>query len=126
MSTDKLIHAFDLAHDEELRFSIREFKGNEYLDMRIYFVSKEDGSSLPSKKGLTLNLNLFKKFKEGINKVAVEVEEADMKGMYKLYFKDKDSTELIGIVSEEIYKALFSDFEREASKLSKHLTKSLL
>lgn len=40
--------------NEEVRFEITEYKGNKYVNMRIYYVGTDGW--LPSKKGLTLKI----------------------------------------------------------------------
>jgi len=50
----KVVGTIDIRPDEHIKVSLKEFKGNEYVDMRIYFESDEDYIELPSKKGLTI------------------------------------------------------------------------
>jgi len=73
--SQETVYKIPLKHDEEIIFSVKEFKGNTYFDMRIYFQSKEDGSQLPSKKGLTVNIGLLEEFKSALGRVSETLEK---------------------------------------------------
>jgi hypothetical protein len=60
---------------EKLIFKLNEFKGKHYLDVRVYLVGENGGQPVPTKKGLTLAVNLYPQFKEALGRVeAVMVE----------------------------------------------------
>jgi hypothetical protein len=52
---------------EIIRVSKREFKGHEFLDLRIYYEG-DDGQYKPTKKGITLNPKLVDELIEALNK----------------------------------------------------------
>ena len=72
---DKLVYTFRKSHTEEVRASIREYQGREFIDIRA-FVEKEAGHSefVPTRKGLTLNVYVFPEFKQAV--MALEKELA--------------------------------------------------
>jgi hypothetical protein len=51
---------------EKVVFSLSEFKDKHYLDMRLYLVGENSGPDVPTKKGLTISLDLYPKFKEAL------------------------------------------------------------
>ncbi len=67
--SQKLIHSIPLRDNEEIQMSVKEFKGNLYCDMRVYFNAKDQDIKLPSKKGLTLKADLLEAFLEGLSRV---------------------------------------------------------
>ena len=53
---------------EELRLSIAEYAGYSYADFRIYYHG-EDGTFLPSKKGVTVSPENWAAFREGLEEL---------------------------------------------------------
>jgi hypothetical protein len=49
--------------NEKIFFSLSEFKGKKYADIRIYF-ENDEGEWKPTRKGLNLSLDRFAEFKE--------------------------------------------------------------
>jgi hypothetical protein len=75
MSDDaKIIHAFPKNPLEEIRVSLTVFKKKQYIDLRVYYKG-DDGEYHPSKKGLTLSLDLLPDLVEGVQKAQEEVSE---------------------------------------------------
>ncbi len=68
----RVVHSFPKNPLEEVRASITVFKGKEYVDLRVYYKG-DDGDYHPSKKGLTLSLDLFSELEEGVKKLREEI-----------------------------------------------------
>lgn len=71
---DKLVHSFPKNPLEEVRASLTVYKGKPYVDLRIYYKG-DDGDFHPSKKGLTLSLDLFGELETAVQKLKEAVEE---------------------------------------------------
>ena len=71
-----LIASFQKNSQEEFRFSVTNFKGHEYADIRIFY--EKDGDFFPSKKGITVSLDAWKEFKECIEKLETELQSRDL------------------------------------------------
>jgi len=69
MTEQQFLYSFPKNEEEEVRFSIREYKDRRYLDLRIWFRTKE-GEYHPTKKGLTLSLELLPEVVRGLEKIA--------------------------------------------------------
>ena len=78
MTEQIFLHSFAKNEEEEVRFSIREYKDRRYLDFRIWYQTKE-GEYHPTKKGLTLSLELLPEVMRGLEKIA-EQEGVSVKG----------------------------------------------
>ena len=65
---DVLVHSFPKNPLEEVRSSLTVFKGKQYVDLRVYYKG-EDGEFRPSKKGLTISLDLFPELEEAVSKL---------------------------------------------------------
>ena len=58
------VHIIGRNQREQTRISINEFKGNTYIDLRIFY--KSDEGYRPTKRGLTLKTELFPELFRGI------------------------------------------------------------
>lgn len=70
----KVVYSFPKNPLEEVRASVTAFKGKQYADLRIYYKG-DDGEYHPSKKGLTLSLDLFSELEEAVRKLSEAVGE---------------------------------------------------
>lgn len=74
MSEPKLIHSFPRNPLEEIRASITEFKRRQYVDIRVYY--KDDaGDFLPTKKGITIGIDLLDDLEAAIRMLRDAVEK---------------------------------------------------
>ena len=64
----ELIHAFEKNSAEEVRVSLTTYKGREYLDIRAYYHG-EDGQKHPTRKGITLSLDLPPELEAALKKL---------------------------------------------------------
>jgi hypothetical protein len=64
----QLLYSFPKNPLEEVRASITVFKGKQYIDLRIYYKT-DDGEYHPSKKGLTLSLDLLQELEQAVEKL---------------------------------------------------------
>jgi len=53
--------------------TVSEFQGRTYVQIREFFKDDESGETRPSKKGISLSVDAFRKLKEGIDAVAAKV-----------------------------------------------------
>lgn len=63
---NKTIVSFDKNKFEEIRVGIKEYKGFDLIDFRVWVDSKEAGGKVPTAKGLSLSVELFPKLKESV------------------------------------------------------------
>ena len=70
----QIAHSFPKNPLEEVRLSITVFKGKQYVDIRIYYKG-DDGEFHPSKKGLTVAVELFPELETGLLKLKDALEE---------------------------------------------------
>ncbi len=64
----EIVHSFPKNPLEEVRSSITYFKGKQYVDIRIYYKA-DDGDFHPSKKGVTLSVELFPELETAVQKL---------------------------------------------------------
>lgn len=69
---DKTITTFKKNKFQEIRVGIREFKGNDLIDIRTWTMTQGSEDMVPTAKGVSINVSLFKELKQAI----AQVEEA--------------------------------------------------
>ena len=69
----KMIYSFKRNDTEEVRISAGTYKEKEYVDIRIFYCDKTSGEWKPTKKGVTINRNLFGEFMEGLKRAEQEL-----------------------------------------------------
>lgn len=57
---------------EQMQIAIKEFKGKNYLDMRIFYTTDDGATWLPTKKGVTCSPENIGLLKEAIETAAAE------------------------------------------------------
>lgn len=63
---NQLIASFAKNKFEEVRVQIKEFKGYDLLDLRVYTAPKESDEKIPTGKGLSLNVSHFIELKNAL------------------------------------------------------------
>jgi len=59
-----VVYEFDRNDRERVRVGINEYRGHDYIDLRVYY--EKEGSYHPSKKGLTIPKDLYPALLEGV------------------------------------------------------------
>ena len=60
--------------NEKILFSITEFKGKTYADIRVYY-EDDEGEWKPTKKGITVSPESFAEFKTRIEELERQLQE---------------------------------------------------
>ena len=68
---NETVATFNKNKFEEIRIGVKEYKGFDLIDLRVWVDSKDAGGKVPTAKGLSLNVELFAEFKKSI--LALEV-----------------------------------------------------
>ena len=63
---DQLISTFPKNKFEEIRVQIKEFKGYDLVDIRVFAGSKEGDEKVPTGKGISVNVSHFMDLKKAI------------------------------------------------------------
>ncbi len=72
MSDDnQVLHEFQKNASEVVRASLGEYNGKDYLHLRVFYKAPEDrgGEFHPTKKGLTLSVDLIDDLSEAVEKL---------------------------------------------------------
>ena len=72
---DKLIASFQKNKFEEVRVQIKEFKGYDLLDIRVYTALKETSEKIPTGKGLSINVAHFQDLKKALLEAEIALRE---------------------------------------------------
>ncbi len=74
---EQVIATIEKNVDEEIRVSLREYKGHSFIDIRVYW-KPPDGEPGPTKKGVTLNPDLFPEFKKAVEALEAALVRAKL------------------------------------------------
>ena len=67
MSDGKILSVIPRSATEQLQIGLNEYKGNKYLDLRIYYTTDEGSTWNPTKKGVTVAPEALKLLKEAVD-----------------------------------------------------------
>ena len=66
---DKTIAAFKKNKFQEIRVGIREFKGNDLIDIRTWTLTQGTEEMVPTAKGVSVNVTLLPDLKKALEEV---------------------------------------------------------
>ena len=77
MADDKVVDSFKRNATEEVRATVRAYRGRQYMDMRIYYLD-DAGEYKPTKKGINLSVDLLPELTRMVDALAkaVQAEQA--------------------------------------------------
>ena len=62
-----LVQAIQRDQRNQIRISLSEYKGHEYIDIRLFYLGREDGARYhPTKKGITLPTDAYGELLKGV------------------------------------------------------------
>lgn len=75
---DKTVTVFQKNKFQEVRVGIREFKGNDLIDIRTWTMTQGSEEMVPTAKGVTINVHLLAELKKSLEDVEKVLKENDM------------------------------------------------
>ncbi len=63
-----VVAEMERSFNEKILFSVSEFKGKRYADIRVYY-EDDEGDWKPTKKGVTVSLDSFAEFVEHVREL---------------------------------------------------------
>jgi hypothetical protein len=63
----ELIAKIDKGVKEDIRISLTEFRRKKYIDIRSYFEVEEGKERVPTRKGITISVNMYPELKRAID-----------------------------------------------------------
>lgn len=72
---NKLVATFPKNKFEEVRVQIKEFKGYDLVDIRVYTALKDSEEKIPTGKGLSLNVSHFYDLKKAVLELETALKE---------------------------------------------------
>jgi len=70
---DKTISVFKKNKFQEVRVGIREYKGNDLIDIRTWTMTQGSDEMVPTAKGVSINVNLLGDLKQALTDVENEL-----------------------------------------------------
>ena len=77
---EKLIAEFEKNSQEVIRVQLREFRGHQLLDVRVFYHPEEGGEVRPSKKGISVTAELVPQIRKAIEEGEKALREAGVLG----------------------------------------------
>ncbi|MFH1645614.1 MAG: transcriptional coactivator p15/PC4 family protein [Candidatus Omnitrophota bacterium] len=75
---NETVATFDKNKFEEIRIGVKEYKGFDLIDLRVWVESKNAGSKVPTAKGLSLNVELFPQFRDAVLQLEKVLKENNL------------------------------------------------
>ncbi|MBF0331872.1 MAG: transcriptional coactivator p15/PC4 family protein [Candidatus Omnitrophica bacterium] len=75
---DKTVKTFPKNKFQEIRIGIREFKGNDLIDIRTWTMTQGSEEMVPTAKGVTVNINLLPELKKALEEAERILKENKM------------------------------------------------
>jgi hypothetical protein len=75
---DKTIETFKKNKFQEIRIGIREFKGNDLIDIRTWTMTQGTEEMVPTAKGVSINISLLADLRKALEKVESVLKENKM------------------------------------------------
>ena len=75
---DTTIATFKKNKFQEIRIGVREFKGNDLVDIRTWTMTQGSNEMVPTAKGVSINVSLFADLKKAIAQVEDVLKENRM------------------------------------------------
>ena len=72
---NQLVATFQKNKFEEVRVQIKEFKGYDLVDLRVYTTLKDGEEKIPTGKGLSINVSHFLELKKAMLETEVILRE---------------------------------------------------
>lgn len=72
---DKTVATFQKNKFQEVRIGIREFKGNDLVDIRTWTMTQGSNDMVPTAKGVTINVHLLPELKKALDDVEKILKE---------------------------------------------------
>jgi len=73
---EKLIQTIEKNSREEIRIQLREYKGHQLFDVRIFYFTDKEPEPKPSPKGISMSIRLLPQLKEAILEAEQVLKEA--------------------------------------------------
>ncbi len=75
---EKDVASFEKNKYQDIKVRISEFQGNDVIDIRIWTQPPQGEEKVPTGKGININVKLFPKLKEAIEKLEKELKDSSM------------------------------------------------
>ncbi len=75
---EKDVAVFEKNKYQDVRVRISEYQGNDVIDIRIWTQPPQGDEKVPTGKGININVKLFLKLKEAIDKLEKDLQGANL------------------------------------------------
>ncbi|MFH1877443.1 MAG: transcriptional coactivator p15/PC4 family protein [Candidatus Omnitrophota bacterium] len=75
---EKDVAVFEKNKYQDVKIRISEYQGNDVIDIRIWTQPPQGEEKVPTGKGININVRLFHKLKEAIDKLEQELKQANL------------------------------------------------
>ena len=75
---DKTVSVFKKNKFQEIRVGIREFKGNDLIDIRTWTMTQGTEDMVPTAKGVSINVHLLNELKKSLAEVEKTLKDSVM------------------------------------------------
>jgi len=75
---EKDVAVFEKNKYQDVKVRLSEFQGNNVIDIRIWTQPPQGDEKVPTGKGININVRLFPKLKEAMDKLEADLKENNL------------------------------------------------
>ncbi len=75
---EKDIASFEKNKYQDIKVRISEYQGNDVIDIRVWTQPPQGDDKVPTGKGVNINVKLFPKLKEAIDKLGEIIKDGNL------------------------------------------------
>ena len=75
---EKDVASFEKNKYQDIRVRVSEYQGNDVIDIRVWTQPPQGTDKVPTGKGINVNVRLYAKLKEAIDKLGEELKKSNM------------------------------------------------
>ena len=79
MEDNYLVYSFPRCEGEDIQVAVRKYKGKYYVDVRLWYLSKNEQTLLPTKKGVSFPIEKALELQKAAERLCEHTKNLELK-----------------------------------------------